>query len=144
MDRAEKQEMVETLNDIFATSGSVVVARYKGLTVAQMTDLRRRMSGAGAKFKVIKNRLAKLETELIGLKADVSRALALVSAPVDLPEQKDVTQVLPEIMSGIPAGTTDINPAVTAAHLGPDPLANTLQATHPVPIPRDAPDKPVQ
>jgi large subunit ribosomal protein L10 len=52
--------MVESLNDIFATSGSVVVARYKGMSVAQMTDLRRRMSGAGAKFKVIKNRLAKI------------------------------------------------------------------------------------
>jgi large subunit ribosomal protein L10 len=60
VDRAEKREMVESLNDIFATSGSVVVARYKGMTVAQMTDLRRRMSGAGAKFKVIKNRLAKI------------------------------------------------------------------------------------
>ena len=60
MDRAEKREMVENLNNIFATSGSVVVARYKGMTVAQMTELRRRMSGAGAKFKVIKNRLAKI------------------------------------------------------------------------------------
>ena len=60
MDRAEKREMVETLNDIFKTSGSVVVARYKGMTVAQMTDLRRKMSDAGAKFKVIKNRLAKI------------------------------------------------------------------------------------
>jgi large subunit ribosomal protein L10 len=60
VDRAEKKEMVETLNDIFKTSGSVVVARYKGMTVAQMSDLRRRMSGAGAKFKVIKNRLAKI------------------------------------------------------------------------------------
>ncbi|KAI94456.1 50S ribosomal protein L10 [Rhodomicrobium vannielii ATCC 17100] len=60
MDRAEKKEMVETLNDIFTTSGSVVVARYKGLTVAQMTELRRRMGGAGAQFKVIKNRLAKI------------------------------------------------------------------------------------
>jgi large subunit ribosomal protein L10 len=52
--------MVETLNGIFATSGSVVVARYKGMTVAQMSDLRRKMTGAGAQFKVIKNRLAKI------------------------------------------------------------------------------------
>jgi len=66
MDRAEKREMVESLNDIFATSGSVVVARYKGMTVAQMTDLRRRMSGAGAKFKVIKNRLAKIALDGAG------------------------------------------------------------------------------
>lgn len=60
MDRAEKREMVESLNDIFATSGSVVVARYKGMTVAQMTNLRRKMGDAGARFKVIKNRLAKI------------------------------------------------------------------------------------
>ena len=60
MDRAEKREMVESLNDIFKTSGSVVVARYKGMTVAQMSDLRRKMGDAGAKFKVIKNRLAKI------------------------------------------------------------------------------------
>jgi len=60
VDRAEKKEMVENLNQIFATSGSVVVARYKGMTVAQMTDLRRRMGDVGAKFKVIKNRLAKI------------------------------------------------------------------------------------
>ncbi len=60
MDRAEKREMVESLNDIFSTSGSVVVARYKGMTVAQMSDLRRKMGDAGAKFKVIKNRLAKI------------------------------------------------------------------------------------
>jgi large subunit ribosomal protein L10 len=60
VDRAEKREMVEVLNGIFASSGSVVVARYKGMTVAQMTDLRRKMGDAGAKFKVIKNRLAKI------------------------------------------------------------------------------------
>jgi len=48
------------LNQIFATSGSVVVARYKGMTVAQMTNLRRKMGDAGARFKVIKNRLAKI------------------------------------------------------------------------------------
>jgi large subunit ribosomal protein L10 len=60
VDRAEKREMVESLNDIFSTSGSVVVARYKGMTVAQLSDLRRKMGDAGAKFKVIKNRLAKI------------------------------------------------------------------------------------
>jgi large subunit ribosomal protein L10 len=60
VDRAEKKEMVESLNGIFENSGSVVVARYKGMTVAQMSDLRRKMGDAGAKFKVIKNRLAKI------------------------------------------------------------------------------------
>lgn len=63
MNRAEKAEMVEKLGHVFNESGLVVVARYTGLTVAQMTDLRRRMKGAGAQFKVVKNRLAKIALE---------------------------------------------------------------------------------
>jgi large subunit ribosomal protein L10 len=38
----------------------VVVTRPTGLTVAEATDLRRRMRAAGATFKVAKNRLATL------------------------------------------------------------------------------------
>jgi large subunit ribosomal protein L10 len=38
----------------------VVVTQNKGLTVAEVTDLRRRMRAAGVTFKVAKNRLANL------------------------------------------------------------------------------------
>ncbi|MEM9222583.1 MAG: 50S ribosomal protein L10 [Pseudomonadota bacterium] len=63
MDRAGKREMVSFLDEVFTTAGSVVVTQYKGLTVAEMTDLRRQTKAAGAKFKVIKNRLAKIALE---------------------------------------------------------------------------------
>ncbi|HAD26943.1 MAG TPA: 50S ribosomal protein L10 [Alphaproteobacteria bacterium] len=63
MDRAQKQEMVTLLNSIFADAGTVVVAHYSGLSVAQMNDLRRQMGDVDAKVKVIKNRLAKLALE---------------------------------------------------------------------------------
>ncbi|MGB0084473.1 MAG: 50S ribosomal protein L10 [Rhodomicrobiaceae bacterium] len=66
MDRAQKKEMVDELGQIFAESGSIVVARYTGLSVAQMTDLRQRFGAAGAKFKVIKNRLAKIALDNAG------------------------------------------------------------------------------
>jgi large subunit ribosomal protein L10 len=66
VDRAQKKEMVDDLGQIFAESGSVVVARYTGLTVAQMTDLRRRLGVAGGQFKVIKNRLAKIALDNSG------------------------------------------------------------------------------
>lgn len=58
MDRAEKAEVVEELNGVFSKAGSLVVAHYSGMTVAQMGDLRARMRAAGASFKVAKNRLA--------------------------------------------------------------------------------------
>ena len=58
MEKAKKAEVVEDLNGLFAKAGSVVVAHYSGMTVAQMGDLRARMRAAGASFKVAKNRLA--------------------------------------------------------------------------------------
>lgn len=60
MDRAEKQELVTTLTEVFNTTSVVVVAHYSGLTVAQMSKLRRQMKAEGASVKVAKNRLAKI------------------------------------------------------------------------------------
>jgi large subunit ribosomal protein L10 len=57
MDRTKKAEVVDTLNGLFGDAGSVVVAHYSGMTVAQMGELRSRMRAAGASFKVAKNRL---------------------------------------------------------------------------------------
>ena len=58
MEKAKKAEVVEDLNSVFSKAGSVVVAHYSGMTVAQMSDLRQRMGAAGASFRVAKNRLA--------------------------------------------------------------------------------------
>ena len=58
MEKAKKAEVVEDLSKVFAKAGSVVVAHYSGMTVAQMSDLRARMGAAGATFRVSKNRLA--------------------------------------------------------------------------------------
>ena len=60
VDRAEKSELVATLNQVFKDTGTVVVAHYAGLSVADMTAFRGKMRDAGAGVKVAKNRLAKL------------------------------------------------------------------------------------
>ena len=63
MNRDEKATLVKSLNEGLSQSSVVLVAHYKGLTVANMTDLRVRIRKAGAGFKVAKNRLAKLALE---------------------------------------------------------------------------------
>ena len=60
MHRAEKEELVSTLNRTFDGAELVVVTHQSGLSVAEMTDLRRRMREADASYKVVKNRLARL------------------------------------------------------------------------------------
>ena len=66
MDRAEKRELVTGLNEAFSNAGSVVVAHYAGITVAQMNDLRSKMRVAGGTVKVAKNRLAKIALQGTG------------------------------------------------------------------------------
>ncbi len=63
MDRAEKKEAVATLHDVFEKTSVVVVARYSGLTVAQLQRLRKQAREAGATVQVAKNRLAKIALE---------------------------------------------------------------------------------
>jgi large subunit ribosomal protein L10 len=70
MDRAEKRELVSTLNEAWKDTGVIVVAHYAGMTVAQMTDFRKRVKEAGGSVKVAKNRLAKLalkDTDSVGI-----------------------------------------------------------------------------
>jgi large subunit ribosomal protein L10 len=71
VDRIEKREFVAELATVFAGTSMVVVTRNEGMTVADVTELRRRMRAAGASFKVAKNRLALLAldgTRFDGLK----------------------------------------------------------------------------
>lgn len=63
MDRTEKREFVASLAAVFAETSFVLVAQNKGLTVADVSELRRRMRAAGATYKVAKNRLATLALE---------------------------------------------------------------------------------
>ena len=58
MDRAQKAESIETLKGVFAGAGAVVVAHNRGLTVAQLNELRSRLRKEGATFTVVKNSLA--------------------------------------------------------------------------------------
>ncbi len=63
MDRAQKEQLVEDLGQIFESSGVVVVAHYEGLTVAEMQDLRARAREVDASVRVAKNKLAKIALE---------------------------------------------------------------------------------
>jgi large subunit ribosomal protein L10 len=70
VDRAAKADQVAKLRDIFGKASLVIVTQAAGMTVLEMTDLRRKMRASGARFKVTKNRLARLalkDTKFSGL-----------------------------------------------------------------------------
>jgi large subunit ribosomal protein L10 len=63
LDRTQKRAVVETLRQALAGVTCVVITHQTGLSVAEATQLRSQVRGAGASFKVTKNRLAKRAIE---------------------------------------------------------------------------------
>jgi large subunit ribosomal protein L10 len=59
VNRTQKQENITALQEGLAEAASVVVLHYRGLTVAEVTSLRKKARENGVTIKVAKNRLAK-------------------------------------------------------------------------------------
>lgn len=60
MPNAENTESVAELKERFAGVQTAVLTEYRGLTVRQLSDLRKQLKGASAEYKVVKNRLARI------------------------------------------------------------------------------------
>lgn len=62
----QKQQVVNEIAEKFNHSDSAVVVEYRGLTVAEVTELRRNLRAEGVEFKVYKNSLAVRAAEAAG------------------------------------------------------------------------------
>src|SRR5690606_16789092 len=85
VNRTQKAESVQSLNAAFKSHPLVVFAHYSGLTVNQVSDLRRKMSEVGAQFKVAKNRLAKIAAK----GTDYEQASNLLKGPTAIAFSQD-------------------------------------------------------
>ena len=66
MARSEKNAAVAEIAEQFRGSSAAVLTEYRGLTVSQLTELRRSM-GASAKYTVVKNTLTKIAARDAGI-----------------------------------------------------------------------------
>ena len=84
--KAQKQEMVTTLAAQLAGAPTVYVTDFTGLSVARITDLRRRLRAAGVEYVVVKNTLARralTDAQRAGLGAHLTGPTALVLGGAD-------------------------------------------------------------
>lgn len=59
LSKIKKTELISELSELFGSSKLTVVAKYRGLTVKAMQELRREAKSQNTKVKVVKNRLVK-------------------------------------------------------------------------------------
>jgi large subunit ribosomal protein L10 len=67
MARSDKAATVTELTEEFRNSSAVVLTEYRGLTVKQLTELRRSL-GSNASYAIVKNTLTKLAAREAGVK----------------------------------------------------------------------------
>jgi large subunit ribosomal protein L10 len=79
MANAEKTAAIEELTGKFNSSGGAVLTEYRGLTVAQLKELRVKLAG-NATFNITKNTLAKVAATNAGIGDDFSSLLSGPSA----------------------------------------------------------------
>ena len=59
LNRSEKQAVIDEVTGLAATAQTLVMAEYRGITVADMTKLRSQARGKGVTLSVLKNTLAR-------------------------------------------------------------------------------------
>ncbi|WP_027410225.1 50S ribosomal protein L10 [Anoxybacteroides tepidamans] len=62
-----KQQIVAEIADKFRASKSTIIVDYRGLNVAEVTELRKQLREAGIEFKVYKNTLTRRALAEVGL-----------------------------------------------------------------------------
>ena len=84
MPTQEKIESVEELRGRLTGVKTVLLTEYRGLTVSQLSDLRKQLRSVSAEYKVIKNRLARL-----ALSPDLVEVKGLLKGPTGMIISKD-------------------------------------------------------
>ena len=79
MARAEKATAVAELTERFQSSSGAVLTEYRGLTVAQLSELRQSL-GTNATFSVVKNTLTKIAAAEAGVTTELTDLLSGPSA----------------------------------------------------------------
>ena len=69
--KEKKNELVADLTELLSSAKTTVYAKYQGLTVAELQELRKLAREAGVKIKVVKNRLVKVALGQIAVYKDV-------------------------------------------------------------------------
>lgn len=85
--KSQKAELVEEFNGIFSEAVTGILVEYQGMTVEELTKLRKSLYENGTRMRVVKNTLAKRASEgtpFEGLGEFFTKTRALVYNPEDV------------------------------------------------------------
>ncbi|HEY50094.1 MAG TPA: 50S ribosomal protein L10 [Dehalococcoidia bacterium] len=106
MTTKRKLQIVDQLAELLSQSKFVIATDYRGLTVADMSELRGQLRNMGTEYHVVKNNLAKFAAESSG-KQELSQ---LLTGPTALAfSHEDITQLAKALADYIRISKTTLN-----------------------------------
>ncbi len=78
--KEDKKTVVEELSKAFSTSTLVLLTDYRGLSVSEMQDVRKKLRDVNARFKVAKNTLLRLALKKAEIDKAIPESIALPTA----------------------------------------------------------------
>jgi large subunit ribosomal protein L10 len=90
-----KVASINEIKETFSVSQDFIFTNYRGLTVEQITNLRKQLRGKGAQYKVVKNNFAKLAFEQLSAPGEVASYLSGPTAIAIVPrDANEVAKIL--------------------------------------------------
>ena len=98
-----KIKSIEEMKTAFSASEDFIFTDYRGLTVEQITNLRKQLRGKGAQYMVVKNNFAKLAFQQLSLPDEVAAHLTGPTAVAISPKDtNEVAKILVDFVKEAP------------------------------------------
>jgi large subunit ribosomal protein L10 len=92
--KEKKQQLVADYVDKMSKSQALILADYRGLTVADLTELRRKLRDNSSGFQIVKNTLFKLALEKAGIPVPTDRIQGAIAVSYCFAEVPPVAKAL--------------------------------------------------
>ncbi|MDR1466409.1 MAG: 50S ribosomal protein L10 [Treponema sp.] len=97
-----KIKAINELKEAFESAQDFIFADYRGLTVEQITDLRRQLRTKNAVFRVVKNNFARIAFERLSTPNVSAYLLGPTAVAIALQDSNEVAKVLFDFMKSAP------------------------------------------
>ena len=104
MPTEKKVQQVESLRDVLSKCSVGILTDYRGLTTAELTDLRRKLRDAGLEYRVVKNSLAQFAAREAGM----NELAAAFEGPVAIAVGYDEAQAAAKVLDDYIRATKSI------------------------------------
>lgn len=92
--RSQKEELVKKLADKIKNSKAVVFSDFKGLSVKNMTILRRELNGKGVDFQVLKKTLLAIALKDAGVEMDTKKMEGQIAVAVSAGDEVEASKII--------------------------------------------------